>query len=165
MLMIERLREVLDYDPTTGIFVWKKTLARRAPAGSKAGVVVKGRRKYLCIGIDNRRFHASRLAWFYVHGVWPTTHIDHRDNDALNNRLENLREANDSQNQANRGKNKNSTSGYKGVYWDKSSGRWAANIWKNYQKIWLGCHDTPELAYAAYCAATRKLNGEFARFE
>src|SRR5262249_53258366 len=112
-----------------------------------------------------RRFHASRLAWFYVHGVWPTTHIDHRDNDALNNRLENLREANDSQNQANRGKNKNSTSGYKGVYWDKSSGRWAANIWKNYQKIWLGCHETPGLAYAAFCAASRKPKGEFARFE
>lgn len=164
MLTADRLREVLHYDPLTGIFTWRKQLARRAPVGSEAGSTTSnGRRAQVYVGINNVRYVASRLAWLYVYGTWPRDQIDHRDGNSLNNRIDNLREATGSQNQANRGKNKNNTSGYKGVYWDRSSGRWAANIWKDSQKIWLGCHDTPELAYAAYCEAALKYNEEFAR--
>ena len=165
MLTIERLREVLRYDPETGVFTWKEMLAYRAPAGSEAGCVARGRRPYIRITIANEHFHASQLAWFYVHGVWPERLIDHCDGDPLNNRFANLREASDSQNQANRRLNKNSTSGFKGVYFDKSSGRWAANILKDRQKFWLGCHDTPEQAHAAYCEAAQRIHGKFARFD
>jgi hypothetical protein len=165
MLTAERLRQVLDYDPTTGIFTWKETLARRAPAGSMAGYLGRNdHREFLMIGIDGRKYQTSWLAWFYIHGTWPKAQIDHRDGNPLNNCIDNLREATGSQNQANRGRNKNNTSGYKGVSRDKS-GRWAACIWKDGQKIWLGCHDTAELAHIAYCWAARELNGEFARFE
>jgi len=166
MLTVERLREVLSYDPETGVFTWLKTLAWRAPAGPIAGVIGgHTRRPYLCIGIDRKRYHAGPLAWFYVHGEWPKGLIDHCDGDPLNNRLANLREASDSQNQGNRRLNKNSTSGFKGVYFDKSSGRWAANILKDRQKFWLGCHDTPEQAHAAYCEAAQRIHGEFARLD
>jgi hypothetical protein len=164
MLTIARLREVLNYDPETGVFTWLKTLARRAPAGSEAGTIAGVRRPYLRITIANEHFHASRLAWFHVHGVWPQQLIDHCDGDPLNNRFRNLREASDSQNQANRRLNKNSTSGFKGVYFDKSSGRWAANILKDRRKLWLGCHDTPQAAHEAYKQAAERLYGEFARF-
>lgn len=166
MLTAERLQEILNYNPKTGIFTWKKTLSIRAPAGVNAGGRARNdHREFHLIGIEGRKYQASHLAWLYVHGTWPEHQIDHRDGNPLNNCIDNLRAASGSQNQANRGRNKNNTSGYKGVYWDRSSGRWAANIWKNRRKIWLGCHDTAELAHAAYCRAALEHHGEFARFD
>ncbi len=43
-------------------------------------------------------------------------------------------------------------------------GKWKATIGHKRRKIYLGRFDTPELAYAAYCAAAKELHGEFACF-
>lgn len=88
---------------------------------------------------------------------------DHRDNDSLNNQCSNLRTATHAENQHNRGKGYGSTSGYKGVTWEKSCGKWRAQIGVNGEKTFLGRFDNIEEAARAYDEAARELHGEFAK--
>lgn len=87
---------------------------------------------------------------------------DHRDGDGLNNRRHNLRPATKAQNGRNRRRNKNNTSGFKGVSWHTQRSRWRAQIMVDRHKKSLGLFDTPEDAYAAYVRASKALHGEFA---
>lgn len=89
--------------------------------------------------------------------------VDHQNNYGLDNRRSNLRLAGFSGNHYNKRRNKNNTSGYKGV--SAQEGRWHACICVNYRTIHLGTYDTKEEAHAAYCEAARFYAGEFARFE
>ena len=66
MLTATRLRKVLSYAPTTGIFRWKVSASTRAPVGTIAGT--KNGRGYRQIRIDGRPYSASRLAWLYMTG-------------------------------------------------------------------------------------------------
>lgn len=91
--------------------------------------------------------------------------IDHIDGNSLNNRRSNLRLATRQENNRNRKKSKNNTSGYKGVCFDKYKKKWVATIGVDGKVIWLGRFKTPELAYEAYCEAAIKYHGEFARLE
>jgi len=123
-------------------------------AGSLNGV------GYIDIGIDGKIYRASRLAWLYMTGEWPQKTVDHENLLKIDNRWENLREAGASKNGANRRKLKNNTSGFKGVAVNR--GKWSASIRVGYKSIWLGRHDTPEEAHAAYMAAAKEHFGEFA---
>lgn len=87
---------------------------------------------------------------------------DHISGDKLDNRRENLRIATPSQNQQNRGTQRNNTSGYKGVTWDRRERKWLARIEINGKRMYLGHFTTPEAAYQNYCAAADELHGEFA---
>lgn len=89
--------------------------------------------------------------------------VDHKDGNGLNNTRVNLRLATHSQNQHNRGKSRINKSGYKGVSWDKSKGKWYATIYINSKQINLGRYQTPEMAAIAYDEAARKYHGEFAK--
>lgn len=89
--------------------------------------------------------------------------VDHKNGDSLDNRRTNLRLATCSDNQHNRRRNKNNTSGYKGVSWYRPTGRWTANIKANGRQKHLGLYDSPAEAHAAYCRAARELHQEFAR--
>jgi len=89
--------------------------------------------------------------------------VDHINGNRLDNRLINLRLCDYSQNQYNKGLTKANKSGYKGVYWHKTKKKWATNISANKKQYYLGCFDTPEAAYAAYCEKAKELHGEFAR--
>lgn len=86
--------------------------------------------------------------------------VDHINGNTLDNRKRNLRIASRSQNQHNRGRNKNNTSGFKGV--SRYRGRWRARITVNWKEIRLGIFDTPEEAFDAYVAAAKEYHGEFA---
>src|SRR5687768_4110898 len=123
MLTAERLRELLDYDPDTGVFRWKTRPVRAEYlrtdrawnsrfAGRPAGTLVKG---YVCILIYRRSYRAHRLAWLYVHGEWPRNELDHEHGNRADNRIEKLRSATRGQNMQNRKPNSNNTSGYPGV--------------------------------------------------
>ena len=90
--------------------------------------------------------------------------IDHRDGNGLNNRRTNLRACTHAQNLWNTVAHANNTSGFKGVSWDKQSGRWKAQIRGDLKKKHIGYFSTPEEAYAAYCAAALELHGEFCNF-
>jgi hypothetical protein len=117
---------------------------------------------YRLIGVDGRLYKANRLAWLYMTGEWPSGHVDHINMVVANDKWANLRIATHAQNLQNRGKQKNNTSGFKGVFFHPQSGRWRARINANKQSVSLGLHDTPELAHMAYREAASALHGEFA---
>lgn len=91
--------------------------------------------------------------------------VDHINGNRLDNRRGNLRICTDAQNQRNRGKNKNNTSGFKGVTWSKNRKKWYAHIGFGGRDYFLGFYATPEAAHQAYCEAAAKHHGEFAKFE
>ena len=161
-LTAERLRELLRYDPDTGVFIRLVTTAPNAPAGGVAGYVSK-QIGYVLIGIDREDYLGHRLAWLYMTGEWPQVRLDHRDGNRANNAWINLRLSTQSQNVANSRRRKASASGFKGVSFCKFTGRWRAVIKQDYKFRCLGRFDTPEAAHAAYCEAARMAFGEFAR--
>lgn len=160
-LTAAQLRELLHYDPSTGIFTWRVAPANNTPAGSVAGADCDG---YRLIRVAGGRYRAHRLAWLYMTGEWPSCQVDHRDTDRSNNRWGNLRLATTSQNKANMGKRADNTSGFKGVRWYPPTKRWVAAIGFQGTRKTIGYFATPEAAHAAYCAEASRLFGEFARF-
>jgi hypothetical protein len=162
---VERLRELLTYNPETGVFVWRVKKQGAAGIGLAAGCVKECTpgHPYRYIHIDGRLYRAHRLAWFYTHESWPIHVIDHIDGDGTNNRISNLREATPSENGANRGMQANNTSGFKGVSFDICSRRWRALITVNGRARFLGHFDDPASAHAAYAKAAEQHHGKFAR--
>jgi hypothetical protein len=153
------LRELVDYDPATGIFVWRATRSR-AKVGSVAGSFNYGYRR---IGINGQFYFAHRLAWLHVYGEWPSGELDHINLDKADNRLVNLRLANRSLNMANSPKSSRNTSGFKGVRRCKDCDRYAAEVRVHGRTIHLGLFRTAEEAHAAYVAGARKVFDDFAR--
>ena len=88
--------------------------------------------------------------------------IDHKNRDGLDCRRENLRLCTHSQNQHNRPAQRNNSTGYKGVRWNKTNKRYAANISVDGHRIHLGYFDSPEDAAYAYDQAALQHYGEFA---
>jgi len=166
VLTQERLKELLHYDPETGVFRWLVDIRNgehRARILVKAGDIAgyrgggrNSRTEYVSIRIERRLYGAHRLAWLYVKGEWPPL-IDHRDLDGTNNRFLNLRLSDKSSNAANTSPPRNNTSGVKGVYFDRNRNRWVAEIWHQNKKYRMGRHRSLE------GAAARELFGEFAR--
>lgn len=89
--------------------------------------------------------------------------VDHRDDDGLNCQRYNLRKCTGSQNMMNRGKQKNNTSGYKGVFLDKRRCTYFAGIRVQGKNKFFGSFTDPIEAARAYDARARELHGEFAR--
>jgi HNH endonuclease len=93
MITPERLRELLDYDPDTGFFTWRRTQKHgRRIEGVRAGNVKQGvNRLHRYIQLDRKSYTAARLAWLHVHGEWPQR-IFFVNGDSLDDRLDNLRD-------------------------------------------------------------------------
>jgi hypothetical protein len=162
-LTLERLYELLDYDPDTGIFRWRVDRYAHKCAGKIAGSN-RSPRGYRYISIDNHGWRASRLAWFYVHGFWPPDQIDHIDVHGPHDddRIANLRLANSSQNTANRRKFTNSASPYKGVLFKKSKNQWIARVQVNGRRIERSGFKSAEQAFEAYRRLAAQHFGPFA---
>lgn len=165
MITLARLREVLAYEPQTGIFTWRVTMGSRAIVGAIAGCRKRLRSgKYrIEIEIDGRRYKAHRLAWFYVTGEWPSLQIDHEDGDSENNRFLNLRDVTNATNAQNRKTaGPRSTTGLLGVLRLRQGHRtyWQSKIMANGVSHYLGTFPTPEAAHAAYMVAKRQLHPE-----
>jgi len=96
-------------------------------------------------------------------GVGDEREVDHRHpNATLDNRKSNLRFSNRSGQTMNRGRNRNNSSGFKNVCFDKRRGRYRAYIVLNRKQIHLGYADTAELAHSLYASQAQKYHGEFA---
>lgn len=151
MISPKELRQVLDYNADTGVFVWKKQLALRGKRGSEAGCVEKKARGglYRRIRIHGILYYAHRLAWLYAHGEEAPEHIDHVNNNGLDNRIDNLRAVSCSANQHNKRISTNNTSGANGV--KKSPHGWIAQIVSRGQSQYLGTYrDWHDAVYARY---------------
>ena len=88
---------------------------------------------------------------------------DHRHGSTLNNQDSNLRIATNMENCYNQKKRSSNKSGFKGAAFHKKTGKYQATIRANGKLVYLGLHETPELAHAAYIKAAERLHGEFAR--
>lgn len=160
----ERLKEVLHYNPDTGVFT-RLLRNRHARKFGAVGTVLGSLKAsgYIFIDIDGCRYRAHRLAWLYMTGAFPDFQIDHENNNRSANWWSNLRPATNQQNQANSRCSSNNKTGFKGVYWSKSHGKYAAKINPDRRQIHLGVFESPEDAHEAYAVAAKKYFGEFGR--
>lgn len=88
--------------------------------------------------------------------------VDHINGDTLDNRRENLRLVDASQNNFNQ-KKKKYGGPFKGIGWHKRAGKWRARIRAYNQEISLGLYSCPIEAAKAYDEAAKKIHGEYAR--
>lgn len=168
-------KSLLSYDQHTGIFVWKKRKLRtgleRIDKGwnkrlaGKCAAKRRHRHGHLQIGLYGKNYMAHRLAWMIHFGEAPSGHLDHINGNPEDNRIVNLRVANQSENLRNSAIRSDNTSGARGVSWQKSSQKWYAyiNTGGKGSMLALGRFDTFEDAVAARKAAEIKYFGEFAR--
>lgn len=157
-LTAHELRGLLHYSPETGVFTWRAN-TRNSKSGDIAGNVHG--RGYRRIKINGTLYKAHRLAWLYVYGQWPDGQVDHINRDKTDNRIANLREASNGQNQANsiaRGKSR-----FKGVSFSKANRKWRAAIKKNGNYKHIGFFKCEVEAARAYDATAQALHGGFAR--
>lgn len=157
-LTAEQLREILHYDPDTGVFTRRVSTARNVKAGDVAGYSNGDGYRY--ISVQNRLYKAHRLAWLYHYGNWPKDQIDHINRNRSDNRISNLRDVTNKQNHQNRSKSSNNTSGHPGVSWHKQKSKWVARITHNQKLIHLGYFSILEDAVAARKAAEKLYWGD-----
>ena len=148
-----KLKELLHYEPETGVFTWIESTSSRIKIGDIAGN--KGVDGYIDIGIYGKLLRAHRLAYLYMTGEWPEM-VDHRDGDGLNNKWENLRLASKRENAINSKRSAKNKSGFKGVSWHVGGKKWQAHC----GPIYIGLFDTPEMAHAAYLEEAKKTGFE-----
>lgn len=154
----QRLKELLSYDPVTGIFIRKISRQGHAKTGQKAGTPTP--MGYIAIGVDGKRYMAHRLAWLYMEGYIPDSSVglDHIDRVKNNNKFNNLRMVSQSCNLKNASLSSKNTSGIKGVSWSKSKGKWESYIKVNYKRKYLGRYDELIDAAKARWEAEKKYN-------
>lgn len=158
ILSQERLRELLSYDPETGIFTWRVDRGANRCAGKVAGGLNED--GYVIIEINGRSYGAHRLAWLYMKGCWPAQLIDHEDGIRARNVFSNLRDSNRRHNGENQRKAHTGKKSGKllGTYRRKPHHRWCAMIRVHGVLRRLGMFDTEQEAHNAYVEAKRELH-------
>lgn len=157
LLKVERLRELVKYEPKTGQFI-----ARQSTMGGRTVGKVLGTTTwpgYKTIKIDGVVYYSHRLAWFYVHGEWPDGHIDHIDGQKDNNALANLRVATPAQNAARRRTIRRQAPS-RGVF--PHGVGFVARLHHGGKRHYLGYFPTKEAAKAAYEEKAKEIFGAFA---
>lgn len=142
-----------------GALYWKVNRGSNAKAGARAGRLLPT--GYRSIQVSGRKYQEHRLVYLIHHGEVPNE-IDHINGVKNDNRVENLRAANHSQNQANTAQRK-SLSGLRGVRFIEESGRWAARIVFGGKEMRIGTFSTPDEASLAYKERAAQMFGEFVR--
>ena len=143
-MQCDYLKEILQYDPETGLWIWLETRGRMAKKGMRAGYTQKD--NYGRIQIDGKHYKTSRLAWLYMTGEMPDPklQIDHIDRNKDNDRWSNLRLVTPRQNCLNKGIYKNNKSGVTGVVYNKFHKKYQAFLKENGKSKHLGYFDTLE---------------------
>ncbi len=156
----EVVRELLDYDETTGTLIWRhrdrrfftsdriwkswnsKHAGRPAFTGRDTSGHVHGR-------IFGKLYRAHRVIYCWMTGRWPPM-VDHENRDRADNRWPNLRHSTDLENAQNRTLNRNNASGVCGVHYQDDAGFVAAIAGE-----YLGCFESLEEAasvrFSAQC--------------
>ena len=163
MLTQSELKELLTYDPETGLFRWNLREVRckqdaawnSAWAGQVAGTIKDG---YISICIRYTLYRAHRIAVLYMIGRMPKNDVDHINRNRSDNRWANLREATRSQNLIN-GRHKSESRGVNLL----PSGSWRSRAFIDGKVVHIGCFSTKAAAIAAYRRVTKGHYGEFHR--
>ena len=158
----ERLQELFDYNEIKGCLIRKiKPHPKYNFEIGKEYYGVLGGDGYFKIPVDGRTCRVHRILWILKNGSIPYgMQIDHINGVRTDNNINNLRLVSASENQHNRKLSKNNTSGYQGVglYNLRGKNVWRSAIKVNGKRKYLGFFDSPEEAYAAYCAAKKELH-------
>lgn len=144
----DALIQLLDYAPDTGHFTWRTKPSKNIHAGTRAGRVDVST-GYRYINIQGKRYAEHRLAWFYVHKQMPKYLIDHINHDRADNRLENLRQVTVSENARNRTKNTHSRTQEVGIWYNKRTHKYIAQIRLHGRKVFQKAFDDIDDAIAA----------------
>lgn len=154
---VERLKELFSYDDGRLI---RKIAVRGNLAGSNAGSIQK--RGYFATTVDYKKVYNHRIIFCLFNGYMPKC-VDHIDGNKENNKIENLREASETQNKWNSRRPTTNTSGIKGVGLHKASGKWRAHCRVNGLIKHLGLFDSKEDARIAVEKYRTQHHEEFAR--
>ena len=149
----ELVRKIFEYREDGRLI--HKMARPNAKVGGEAGTV--GNRGYRQTKVLGKLYLSHRIIFLYHHGYLPKR-LDHINGVRTDNRIENLRECTNAQNQAN--SKGSAASGYKGVY--KARRRWKATIRVNYKSIYLGLYANIETAAQVAAAAREHYFGAFA---
>jgi hypothetical protein len=165
----ETLRQLLRYEPETGKLYWRErpekmcetqraALTWNARFANKEAFTTAHTDGYLSGCIFRRRYQAHRIIWALYFGEWPAGQIDHINGVRTDNRLANLRDVSQSDNQRNAARRRDNISGVTGVYWNKNERKWMAQINGDKRQIHLGYFTNIDDAVAARKAAERQHN-------
>ena len=146
-LPIPSFHELFSYDQSTGNIYQKKKRPKVQVGGLAGAITPKG---YRYIQAQGCKYPAHHLVWFFETGSFPILFIDHIDGNKLNNHFSNLREVTTKQNNEHRGKQKNNSSGYKGVTFNKRLNKFIAQIQHNSKQLHIGTFETALEASNAY---------------
>lgn len=163
MITAERLRDLLNYDPTTGVFTWLKPTSNRVYRGKVAGSTDS--EGYVQIFLDGKNYRGHRLAWLYMTGAWPKDQVDHWNGDRSCNAWINLRSATQGQNNCNAKLRSDNTSGVKGVSFDAGKDKWFAYVTVGGALKCLGHFDDIDTAARVRRAAAEAAYADFVRHE
>jgi len=158
ILTQNELKSILKYNRNTGEFI-KRFSSGSTKKGSIAGTVQKS--GYVQIEINGKGYKAHRLAWLYVTGAFPSDQIDHINHIRSDNSFVNLRECSNIENSKNAKMPKNNTSGFVGVNFSKSVGKWHVRVGVDGVRVHVGYFDLKEDAVLA----RKKANVEYGYHE
>lgn len=156
--LLELANEYLYYDD--GVLYWRKPPKGGKKIGSCAGYAHPS--GYMQTMLKGVAYYNHRLIFLLYNG-WLPEEVDHIDNDPRNNAVSNLRACTKGQNQQNKRKQKNNTSGIKGVTWSASRGLWQVRISKDKRRRTIGHYKTLDEAAAVIIRVRKQVHAEFAR--
>ena len=158
----QELKSLLHYDPPTGVFRWRfgRKNGQTQP-WSEAGCY--NSYGYRVIMVNRKPYPAHRLAWLYMTGEMPDKQVDHKNLIRNDNRWDNLRNADVSQNQWNTSLRSTNTSGIKGVYFDKRKQKWIGSCRVDGRRFYTKGFGSISEAEQALTALREANHGEFAR--
>lgn len=172
-LSVELLRQLLAYDPETGVLTWRKrppslfdaskySQDRAAAAwnsrfAGKPAMNAPDSKGYLNGGIFARTYLTHRVVWAIHYGEWPNVEIDHINHDGTDNRIANLRLVSSAGNKLNLPRRRSNKTGVTGVFFNKQTRKFHAYIKRDGQRRHLGCFGTKDAATAARKSAEREL--------
>lgn len=160
-LTIERARELLEYNPGTGVLTWRVDRRGGVRAGDVAGYDCRSTSTnsgltYRIVMVDGLNYGAHRVCWAIHTGAWPVAGIDHINGTGNDNRINNLREVTAAINARNLPRGSNNTSGFTGVAWHRERRKWHAQITIGGRSRFLGAFTNLANAAAARKAADRR---------
>jgi hypothetical protein len=160
----EMVKEMFDYRADGNLIRRHSTMGNGNYAGAVVGTKPTGARNYRYGATTIRGEHwcMHKLIYLYHHGVVPEQ-LDHINQNPADNRIENLRVANGSENACNRKLFANSTSGCKGVSWHRARSRWFVYVDVKKKRKNIGYFDDLELADLVATEARNLYHGAFVR--
>lgn len=144
----QRVKELFDYQPDTGLLVRKSNFKGIRKPGNVVGST--NGRGYLRVNVDGQSMYIHRVIWLWAHGELPKGEMDHINHNPSDNRIKNLRVCETNHiNKRNRPLLKSNTSGVNGVNWHKTFNKWMAKIKVDGKAIFLGYFkDLDDAAFA-----------------